>query len=89
MSSRAAASQRCFWSEVRQRSTLATRCSTRLFSDSRQFVVFRLIPSSRKTPSRCRVSVSSSPSSRLRTADSFSRPELRGGSRRSAAFASA
>ena len=29
------------------------------------FVVFRLIPRSRKTPSRCNVSVSSSPSSRL------------------------
>ena len=61
MSNRAAASQRCFWSEVRQRSTLATRCATRLFRDSRQFVVFRLIPSWGNRPSRCRVSVSSRP----------------------------
>jgi hypothetical protein len=33
--------------------------------DSRRFVVFKLIPSSRKTPRRWRVSVSSKPSSRL------------------------
>lgn len=73
MSKRAAASQRCFWSEVRQRSTLATRCATRLFRDSRQLVVFKLIPSCGKRPSRWSFSVSSSPSSRLRTADSFNR----------------
>ena len=30
----AAASQRCFWSEVRQRSTLSVRCPTRAFRDS-------------------------------------------------------
>ena len=41
--------------------------------DSRQLVVFKLIPSSWKMQSQWRVSVSSSPSSRLRTADSFTR----------------
>ena len=33
---RSAANHCCFWSEVRQRSTLATRCATRLSGDSKQ-----------------------------------------------------
>jgi len=44
MSNRAVASQRCFWEDFFQWHTRPVRVSTWLKIDSRQFVVFRLMP---------------------------------------------
>ncbi len=42
-----------------------------------QLVVLKLIPNSGKSPSRCKVKVSSNPSSKLLTADSLSNLDQR------------
>ena len=89
MVSSALATQRCFWSELRHRSTLAVYAPSCALSDSRQLVVFRLMPRGPTRPSRCRVRVSSRPSSRRLTADSLtSVNSLRSRSRAAVASAS-
>jgi len=74
IASSALATQRGFWSAVRHRATVSVTGPTWAMSDSREVVVFRLTPRAWKSPSRCRVRVSSTPSSRLPTADALRRP---------------